>query len=377
MVEPIGFQKWPSIDQLKNVVYFWNKVELFKQYGVMFSYQPKPKLHGTNAAIRFYQNDDFIVGDDRVAPRDYKFLNNSGEAVTLVAQSRNRDIFVGDDNYGFAKWVVDNEADLKDTIRLNSQVYCTTIYGEWAGEGILDGAAICQAPRGFHVFAIQEQLKDGTIISMNIDPEFIEKVLEVTCNVIREVHVLPWIGREIMLNAYNTDSIGQEINHINHMVELGDAGCEYTKHLYDIDGPLEGLVYYPTNYYWLREYGEEDPLRKLKETLGPRDWMSRLLFKAKGEKHRVTKSVTAVHIDPIEIKRRKDFLDAFCTEQRFLQGLEETKASSIEDTGKFVKWVCDDVYKESQLELEGCDLDWKYFAKHVATEASQWYRRRL
>ncbi|HHZ71040.1 MAG TPA: hypothetical protein EYN54_12345 [Methylococcaceae bacterium] len=63
------------------------------------------KLDGTNSCIVI--QDGLIVG----------------------IQSRNRFITVSDDNYGFANWVSDNEAEL---LGLGDGYH----YGEWAGAGI-------------------------------------------------------------------------------------------------------------------------------------------------------------------------------------------------------------------------------------------------
>jgi hypothetical protein len=63
------------------------------------------KIDGTNAAV--------VVTDDG----------------RVLAQSRNRFIVVGDDNYGFASWVKANE---KELLGLGQGVH----FGEWWGQGI-------------------------------------------------------------------------------------------------------------------------------------------------------------------------------------------------------------------------------------------------
>jgi hypothetical protein len=65
------------------------------------------KIDGTNAAI--------IVAED------------TGE---VWAQSRNRIITPEKDNYGFARWVYDNQGELADTLGPG------THFGEWWGQGI-------------------------------------------------------------------------------------------------------------------------------------------------------------------------------------------------------------------------------------------------
>ncbi len=63
------------------------------------------KLDGTNACV--------VVGEDG----------------SVTAQSRSRAITVGDDNFGFAKWVADNTEELRSLgVGYN--------FGEWIGAGI-------------------------------------------------------------------------------------------------------------------------------------------------------------------------------------------------------------------------------------------------
>lgn len=78
------------------------------------------KLDGTNAAV--------IITED-------------GE---VGAQSRNRLITPEDDNYGFARWVSDNEAALAATLGPGYH------YGEWWGQGIQRGYGLTE--RRFSLF---------------------------------------------------------------------------------------------------------------------------------------------------------------------------------------------------------------------------------
>jgi hypothetical protein len=80
------------------------------------------KIDGTNAAIhvREYVQE---AGTDFIYPTE------------IVAQSRTRllDIDSGQDNFGFARWVYDNSADLVRLLGVG------THYGEWYGAGIQRG----------------------------------------------------------------------------------------------------------------------------------------------------------------------------------------------------------------------------------------------
>jgi len=81
------------------------------------------KIHGTNAQIRIYEEE--LPG------------SRSGEKIIKCqASSRTRDIFVGDDNFGFARYVKDNEAEIIEKLGLG------THFGEWAGPGINSGEGL-------------------------------------------------------------------------------------------------------------------------------------------------------------------------------------------------------------------------------------------
>ena len=386
----IGFQKWPSIGNLKSAVYHYSKYDVFENHSIACLYRPKPKLHGTNAAIRFYQSypethpniqkppqlfDWKIGGVDAYNSGNIgKTKNKADDPFTIVAQSRNRDIHVGKDNYGFAQWVVDNYDSFQEFMRVIPEAYCTTVYGEWAGKGILDNAAICDAPRGFHIFAVQSQDYEGNIFHLEVFPDQIEHQMRDILISHDDIHVLPWIGKEITLNVFKPETMNPEIDHINHMVQLGEQSCLYTKNLYDVEGPLEGYVYYPVSFEWpVVDNIDEQCLYPLMEKYTPREWFSMFAFKAKGEAHRVTKTAAAVDIDPVKIKKTNEFIDMFCTEQRFKQALEETKARTKKQTKDFIKWVKDDVFKESKIEVEESELDWDYLAKYVGKSAAKWY----
>lgn len=67
------------------------------------------KIDGTNAAVGVTEDGD------------------------VYAQSRKRLIVPGDDNFGFAAWVADNEEELRDVLGVGLH------FGEWWGKGIQRG----------------------------------------------------------------------------------------------------------------------------------------------------------------------------------------------------------------------------------------------
>lgn len=75
---------------------------------------------------RFYEQD--VVVTEKLDGTN-GLIHVSDDLVTVRAGSRNRWIHPGDDNYGFARWVQDNE----DALRNLGPGYH---YGEWWGNGI-------------------------------------------------------------------------------------------------------------------------------------------------------------------------------------------------------------------------------------------------
>jgi hypothetical protein len=84
------------------------------------------KLDGTNAAVHVVENPEL--------PGTY----------AVSAQSRNRLVYPGDDNYGFAAWVAENASALAELLGPGLH------FGEWWGRGIQRGYGL--AERRFSLF---------------------------------------------------------------------------------------------------------------------------------------------------------------------------------------------------------------------------------
>lgn len=81
------------------------------------------KLHGTNAQIYIFEYTS--TGSESHEPR-----------MQAKAGSRNRWIFPGDDNYGFASYVEENKQEIIDILGPGLH------YGEWCGPGINSGEGL-------------------------------------------------------------------------------------------------------------------------------------------------------------------------------------------------------------------------------------------
>lgn len=100
----IEFKAWPKTPRLNRDITITEKID------------------GTNAAV-------IVTEDGQVG-----------------AQSRNRLIRVGDDNYGFAAWVADNAEALADILGPGHH------FGEWWGSGIQRGYGLVKGEKRFSLF---------------------------------------------------------------------------------------------------------------------------------------------------------------------------------------------------------------------------------
>jgi hypothetical protein len=109
------------------------------------------KLDGTNSALRIERMDQ--VGDEEGAPpiaiRD---------GLGVWAQSRSRLIYPDSDNFGFARWVLENADELVT-------LFDTGIhFGEWWGSGIQRGYGLTKGDKRFSLFntAVHEYINEKT-----------------------------------------------------------------------------------------------------------------------------------------------------------------------------------------------------------------------
>lgn len=316
------FVKYPSTESFSHVC----RTMARKMFPTPTHYGAKVKLHGTNAGVRM------------------------GADGSVRAQSRSRDIVVGDDNYGFAGWL----AGCVDAFSIPSWLVVSehlTIFGEWAGKGIQNTDAVTQLDRKyFFVFAAQVDDK------MLTDPEILQQLVPD----LDEIIVLPW--HTLMRNPFdwtNAAELNVAVEEINEAVEEIGKCDPFIKSVFEIEGPGEGLVFMPpTGWNGV-----------------PRDTYSELLFKAKTEAHRTKKSGKAATPRMETPQEVFDFVEMFVTEARLKQGLEEACDGIAEKprTGAFLKWMGQDVQKESVAELEDSGLEWKQVAGMVNKASAQWF----
>ena len=344
------FVSFPSIEG------FHNAVKLTRSYPHLASspinYKGKIKLHGTNSCVN---------------------IDNG----TYVAQSRTQLIDEKNDNAGFARWVNTNK-EYWSSLKTNAQ---TTIFGEWCGPGIQSGTAIQQIPNKiFAVFAIMVEHKctqeeyDALVAPAfaSVDPNIIDEkefkdavdsairdavnefeenksvvisepdeIKAILGNYPKDVYILPWVDGENHVVDFLKDDLTVVVNHLNEMVNKIEPCDPWVKSTFGVDGIAEGIVYYPSV--------DGKANRKL---------FTDFAFKAKGEKHKVTKTKDSVQIDPEVAKNIDEFADMFVTPARIEQGAGMVGGFNMKNVGNFLKWINADIQKESVAELEASNLTW-------------------
>jgi len=310
------FQAWPSIGKLSDAAR--------NSRGAKINYRPKIKLHGTNAAIR---------------------IDTDG---TVTAQSRTKDLKPGKDtdNFGFAAWVESQKHTLTPFAYPSTDMI---LFGEWYGAGVQKNVALAQlTEKHFAVYAV---VLDRTYLVD--DPESIQA----DCVGALPCKVLPWFGPEVTVD-FSTRQHDDLLVEINNTVESIDKLCPYALAEHGLTGPGEGLVFYPQ---WVRH----EPL--VDYALG--------MFKAKGAAHR-TSTGPAVALKPAASADVLAFVDAHLTGARLQQALVEigTYRGDLSRISDFLRWVLNDLQKETTAELSASGLEWKKVSKAAGNKAAAWYK---
>ena len=319
-------KKWPDIRRFSDILHTAGN------YGVgSMTFWPKIKLHGTNASVHL----KIKLTDDN----------------EVVVQARNRIIVPGDDNFGFAKFISSKDINV-DKITKNS-----IIYGEWAGPGINDGDAVQDIKdKTWFVFAAVEE--EGNILIT--DPVKLYSILNSVGLIdnTNRVKVLPWLHAEFPICfdlSKGNDWIQSQLDRLKHQLESTIGRLDpYVYYEYGIEGPGEGIVYYPiggdAGKYW-------------------RDYM----WKMKVSRHTET-STKRVKVGPIKSEGIDEFINEFFTEVRMNKLLQESDLEiHRKNTGPILKLIMQDVHKESKNELEVSGLEWKEVSKFAPQVIKKWW----
>jgi hypothetical protein len=335
--------KYPSIEQFRNVI---KRVIDKSQYGgvddngnIIRNYAAKPpvltfqgtvKAHGTNGAVVWdIENDN------------------------MYFQSRERILSLTSDNAGFYLHMRARENVLKDIMNkvliTHPKAKTIAMYGEWCGSGIQKGVAISQLPKMFLVFSIKvidgddTQWFDIRCIDINDTENSIFNIMNFCTWTVSIDFDCPALIQNTLIDY--TMNVEEE--------------CPIGKY-FGVSGVGEGIVWTCLD----KEYG------------------SSFIFKTKGEKHSVSKVKTLAEVDVSLIENINIFVDSVVTDNRLEQGLdiilrERGRSFDMKSMGEFLKWVCNDIYKEEEDTIVANAYDTKKINKSITDKAKRWYMDNL
>lgn len=290
------------------------------------------KIHGTNGSIVFHSEDE------------------------VVFQSKERIVQVGDDNNGFAAFMV-----RKDTKELLEQVkylcecngtpfsFPVEIAGEWAGRGIQKGVAVSEVEPFFTIFRVAVgRNEEGNALNW-MPPNF---QYGIGLPQERIFSVLDFGFWSVNIPFNEPEQVQNDLTTLTMQVE---ASCPVGKH-FGVEGVGEGIVWSPLQPELAKDSG--------------------LWFKVKGEKHSVSKVKTLAEVDPVRLQNMREFVEYAVTENRLEQGLGEVGLDQSK-IGEFIAWVSRDINKEEGDVLEANSLTMKDVAKFISNKSRGWYMQKL
>jgi len=312
----------------------WNKSDLTpedRKVGKV-KYRGTVKLHGMNAGVHFKEDN-------------------------IIPQSRSNVLTIQKDVAGFAAFCVSNRMTLIEIEDLVKTQYPQTadkeivVFGEWCGPGIQKGMAINALPaKQWVVFSVK--VIDGENAYYLDPPKFDDRFADK--NIFSILDCQTW---ELETDFHDEESMKKAIQFAEELTAEVEKCCPWGKK-FGIDGLGEGIVW-----------------SVVSEVSGYRK--SDLMFKTKGEKHKVVKEKEKAKIEPEKLDSINEFADFSVTENRLNQGIdvmrENGHALGPESTGHYLKWISQDIVRECGLELVHNGLIWKDVVGEVTSRARKFY----
>lgn len=281
------------------------------------------KIHGTNAGI----------------------VIDSADATSVSAQGRDRAVTFDHDNAGFAAYC------MSLTPKVIQEMYkalnpsgkgVLTVFGEWAGEGIQNSAAVGKVKKHFIMFAA------------HVDTQYIELNREYHNHEYRIYNIYEVPTYSIDINFSTPGNIEDVLTKLTLDVE---AECPWALQ-FGVSGIGEGIVWHLTT----------EPTN------------SGYIFKTKGPLHSVrknpTEKVATVNVE--KVNSIHECLDIMLTENRMEQMIKDHDLEVIpENFGLFLKYVSADCLKEESALLVANNLIWKDVTKSLSVRCRQWYFKKF
>lgn len=269
------------------------------------------KLHGSNAGVTFNQEGEYWAG-------------SRTQIITPLA-----------DNAGFASFVESNRdafKELASKIPFNGYDM-VTIFGEWCGENIQKGVAICGLPKMFVIFDIKRSYytsvdEGGLTVESPKGPNLYSTIEEIKTlrspeNLIFNIYDYPTYEIEV-----DFDNPGLSQNKMIEITAEVENECPVGK-AFGVSGIGEGVV-------WC--YQDEDGVK--------------YRYKVKGDKHSgASKVKTLKPVDDQRLQLINEVADKVTPVWRLAQMYKTLQGESEEvlersKIGEYIKLVMADVVKE-------------------------------
>lgn len=327
------FQKFGSIEKFSTVLKQLNRNHRPKELTNVQMVQ-KMKLHGSNMAITFE-------------------IDSNGSIVEKFAQKRTSIITPEDDVFGFARWVEENTVPRGSRIHWSlmekvwpndpvpGQTMMVYVYGEWAGKGIQKKVAVSELDKRFYPF-IEEHYNDGGVTEIIIG--FDEDYAVFRSLFLKDAAMTPIPVMGVYEVDFSNEAALKAFVEKTEADVLAAEDCDpFIKEEFGVEGIGEGFVFYIVNPE-IRDFGKCYKI------------------KVKGDKHSSTskgdgKTNIAVNIEQFQAVRY--FVDSFVTDARVEQGINELGITSMKEVRDLLKWMIEDVRKESVEEIAEAEFDFE------------------
>jgi len=332
---------YPKIPQFRNVVSAISRISSYRGMDVNDEpiydlTAPKPvvkfkgtvKIHGTNAGV-CYNAQTGIYTQSRNNPFDMDEAPDSHMGFTFFVK-KNKEIF----QKFFNKIVGD--------LKLDTNLFTVTIYGEWAGKGIQKRVAVSELEKALYVFGVK--------ISKINDPEF--AAFWVDYSEIRDND-----ARIFNIDDFGTYEVEVDFampqlasNKFAEITEAVGTECPVGK-FFGVSGIGEGVV-------WTADFH------------GPHR------FKVKDERHIVSKVKTLAPIDVEKLNNIQEFVAYSVTYNRFEQGVQQVFAEetpTIKRMGDLIRWVVNDIMSEEIDTMVKNNLEPKDVNKYISTKVREMF----
>lgn len=314
--------KYPSIEQFRSVIRTVKHNHDYKgkddDGNPIYSHDsPYPtlafkgtvKLHGTNAAVVKYKDND-----------------------SLVFQSRERELSLTSDNAGFMLNMSGKELSfLFDGIDFENHI---AIYGEWCGGNIQKGVALTQLPKMFVIFGIK------------VDDKWIDIVRHDNEQSIYHIEQFPVFMVNIDFN--NPELIQNTLLELTMKVE---ELCPVGKQL-GVEGIGEGIVFTSIDNPDLKfkSKGEKHSISKVK-----------VLNSINEEELNSINEFVEYSVTENRLKQGLDYMK------------ENNIEISQKNTGEYLRWIVNDIIKEESDVIVANKIDLKKANSKISQKAREFY----